>query len=142
MGGTFDPIHNGHLVAASEVASALKLDQVVFVPTGEPWQKQQVTEGEHRYLMTVVATAANPQGVRRRRHLRTRDRKVVGLHDETLDLASASPTAAASASMSPGHVTTSRPLRSADDCVPVTSTVTIRLPIAGSSSGMGGGGDR
>lgn len=61
MGGTFDPIHNGHLVAASEVASALKLDQVVFVPTGEPWQKQQVTEGEHRYLMTVIATAANPR---------------------------------------------------------------------------------
>jgi len=61
MGGTFDPIHNGHLVAASEVASALKLDQVVFVPTGEPWQKQKVTEGEHRYLMTVIATAANPR---------------------------------------------------------------------------------
>lgn len=61
MGGTFDPIHNGHLVAASEVAAALKLDQVVFVPTGEPWQKQKVTEGEHRYLMTVIATAANPR---------------------------------------------------------------------------------
>jgi nicotinate-nucleotide adenylyltransferase len=61
MGGTFDPIHNGHLVAASEVAAALKLDRVIFVPTGDPWQKQQVTAGEHRYLMTVIATAANPR---------------------------------------------------------------------------------
>jgi nicotinate-nucleotide adenylyltransferase len=61
MGGTFDPIHNGHLVAASEVAAALKLDQVVFVPTGDPWQKEDVTGGEHRYLMTVIATAANPR---------------------------------------------------------------------------------
>ena len=39
MGGTFDPIHNGHLVAASEVADLFELDQVVFVPTGQPWQK-------------------------------------------------------------------------------------------------------
>lgn len=61
MGGTFDPIHNGHLVAASEVAAALNLDQVVFVPTGAPSQKQKVTGGEHRYLMTVIATAANPR---------------------------------------------------------------------------------
>lgn len=61
MGGTFDPIHNGHLVAASEVASALKLDQVVFVPTGAPENKPEVTGGEHRYLMTVIATAANPR---------------------------------------------------------------------------------
>jgi nicotinate-nucleotide adenylyltransferase len=61
MGGTFDPIHNGHLVAASEVAAALGLDQVVFVPTGDPWQKEKVTGSEHRYLMTVIATAANPR---------------------------------------------------------------------------------
>jgi nicotinate-nucleotide adenylyltransferase len=61
MGGTFDPIHNGHLVAASEVAAALNLDQVVFVPTGAPTQKPEVTGGEHRYLMTVIATAANPR---------------------------------------------------------------------------------
>lgn len=61
MGGTFDPIHHGHLVAASEVASAFNLDQVLFVPTGQPWQKDQVTAGEHRYLMSVIATASNPR---------------------------------------------------------------------------------
>jgi nicotinate-nucleotide adenylyltransferase len=63
MGGTFDPIHNGHLVAASEVADLFALDEVVFVPTGQPWQKadERVTAAEHRYLMTVIATAANPR---------------------------------------------------------------------------------
>ena len=61
MGGTFDPIHNGHLVAASEVASAFQLDEVIFVPTGTPYQKEHVTEAEHRYLMTVIATASNPR---------------------------------------------------------------------------------
>jgi nicotinate-nucleotide adenylyltransferase len=63
MGGTFDPIHHGHLVAASEVADQFGLDEVVFVPTGQPWQKREriVTEAEDRYLMTVIATAANPR---------------------------------------------------------------------------------
>lgn len=61
MGGTFDPIHHGHLVAASEVAAELKLDQVIFVPTGEPPQKPHVTNSEDRYLMTVIATASNPR---------------------------------------------------------------------------------
>lgn len=61
MGGTFDPIHHGHLVAASEVASAFNLDGVLFVPTGQPWQKSKVTDSEHRYLMSVIATASNPR---------------------------------------------------------------------------------
>lgn len=63
MGGTFDPIHHGHLVAASEVAHLFQLDEVVFVPTGQPWQKseQRVSPAEDRYLMTVIATASNPQ---------------------------------------------------------------------------------
>ncbi|MFP8882534.1 nicotinate-nucleotide adenylyltransferase [Streptomyces mangrovi] len=63
MGGTFDPIHHGHLVAASEVAARFRLDEVVFVPTGQPWQKSHraVSPAEDRYLMTVIATASNPQ---------------------------------------------------------------------------------
>jgi nicotinate-nucleotide adenylyltransferase len=63
MGGTFDPIHHGHLVAASEVAGRYALDEVVFVPTGEPWQKadERVSPAEDRYLMTVIATASNPR---------------------------------------------------------------------------------
>jgi nicotinate-nucleotide adenylyltransferase len=60
MGGTFDPNHNGHLVAASEVARHFLLDEVVFVPTGQPYQKRDVSGAEHRYLMTVIATASNP----------------------------------------------------------------------------------
>jgi nicotinate-nucleotide adenylyltransferase len=63
MGGTFDPIHHGHLVAASEVGYFYSLDEVIFVPTGEPWQKKdrQVSAAEDRYLMTVIATASNPR---------------------------------------------------------------------------------
>jgi nicotinate-nucleotide adenylyltransferase len=63
MGGTFDPIHHGHLVAASEVADFLDLDEVIFVPTGQPWQKgdRKVSPAEDRYLMTVIATASNPR---------------------------------------------------------------------------------
>jgi nicotinate-nucleotide adenylyltransferase len=69
MGGTFDPIHNGHLVAGSEVAHRFGLDEVMFVPTGQPWQKtgqqagtaRDVSPAEDRYLMTVIATASNPQ---------------------------------------------------------------------------------
>jgi nicotinate-nucleotide adenylyltransferase len=63
MGGTFDPIHHGHLVAASEVQAWFDLDEVIFVPTGAPWQKsdREVSPAEDRYLMTVIATAANPR---------------------------------------------------------------------------------
>ncbi len=63
MGGTFDPIHHGHLVAASEVQARFELDEVVFVPTGRPWQKdgRYVSQPEDRYLMTTIATASNPR---------------------------------------------------------------------------------
>jgi nicotinate-nucleotide adenylyltransferase len=63
MGGTVDPIHHGHLVAASEVQAWFGLSEVVFVPTGRPWQKsgREVSRAEHRYLMTVIATASNPR---------------------------------------------------------------------------------
>jgi nicotinate-nucleotide adenylyltransferase len=61
MGGTFDPLHLGHLVTAEQARADLDLDEVVFVPAGQPWQKpREVTPPEHRYLMTVLATAANP----------------------------------------------------------------------------------
>jgi nicotinate-nucleotide adenylyltransferase len=63
MGGTFDPIHHGHLVAASEVSALFGLDEVIFVQTGTPWQKsdRRVSPAEHRYLMAVIATASNPR---------------------------------------------------------------------------------
>ncbi|GAA5152367.1 nicotinate-nucleotide adenylyltransferase [Pseudonocardia eucalypti] len=63
MGGTFDPIHHGHLVAASEVMARFGLDEVIFVPTGEPYQKSTrvISPAEDRYLMTVIATASNPR---------------------------------------------------------------------------------
>lgn len=62
MGGTFDPIHHGHLTAANEAGHAFGLDEVIFVPAGQPWQKtdRPMAPAEDRYLMTVIATAANP----------------------------------------------------------------------------------
>jgi len=63
MGGTFDPIHHGHLVTAEEALRQYELDEVVFIPTGQPWMKEDrdVSGAEHRYLMVVIATAANPR---------------------------------------------------------------------------------
>jgi nicotinate-nucleotide adenylyltransferase len=63
MGGTFDPIHYGHLVTAEEALEQFRLDEVVFVPTGQPWMKEHevVSPAEDRYLMTVIATASNPK---------------------------------------------------------------------------------
>jgi nicotinate-nucleotide adenylyltransferase len=63
MGGTFDPIHYGHLVTAEEALHQFDLDRVIFVPTGSPWMKEHevVSPAEDRYLMTVIATASNPR---------------------------------------------------------------------------------
>lgn len=62
MGGTFDPIHFGHLVAAEEALVQFNLDKVIFMPTGSPVAKLdvEVSAAEHRYLMAVLATAGNP----------------------------------------------------------------------------------
>ena len=62
MGGTFDPIHHGHLVAAEAAYDMLGLDVVVFMPAGSPAFKQnkRVTAGEDRYAMTLLATSDNP----------------------------------------------------------------------------------
>ncbi|MEA4884910.1 MAG: nicotinate-nucleotide adenylyltransferase [Clostridia bacterium] len=62
MGGTFDPIHYGHLVAAEEAAYRFSLDRVVFVPSGRPPHKmgQTITPPAERYMMTLLATMTNP----------------------------------------------------------------------------------
>lgn len=59
MGGTFDPIHNGHLVCAEEARHQFGIDEVIFVPAGVPWQKSNVSSAEDRYLLTMLATASN-----------------------------------------------------------------------------------
>ena len=61
LGGTFDPIHVGHLVAAAEALHRFRLDRVMFVPTGQPWQKRSYTDQEDRYLMTALGTSSNPR---------------------------------------------------------------------------------
>lgn len=65
MGGTFNPIHYGHLVTAEEAANQFALDQVIFMPTSNPMYKgnRDIVEAEHRYLMVVIATASNPKFV-------------------------------------------------------------------------------
>lgn len=61
MGGTFDPVHVGHLIAASEALHRLTLDRVLFVPTGRPWQKSNYSEAEDRFVMTLLAAASHPR---------------------------------------------------------------------------------
>lgn len=61
MGGTFDPIHLGHLVTAEAALHEYELDAVYFVPSGQPPHKEDVTDCAHRYLMTLLATVAHPR---------------------------------------------------------------------------------
>lgn len=63
MGGTFDPIHYGHLLTAEEALWQFDLDRVLFIPTRQPWMKQDraVSSAEDRYLMSVIATSSNPK---------------------------------------------------------------------------------
>jgi nicotinate-nucleotide adenylyltransferase len=65
MGGTFDPIHIGHLIAASEVHTALQLDTVWFIPAGQPWQKatRKISSPQHRFEMTKLAVAQDSRFV-------------------------------------------------------------------------------
>jgi nicotinate-nucleotide adenylyltransferase len=60
MGGTFDPIHLGHLVVASHAFHELRLDQVLFVPAGQPWQRPEFSPAEDRFVMTSLAAALHP----------------------------------------------------------------------------------
>ncbi len=62
LGGTFDPVHTGHLILAQEVLWRLGLDEVWFIPTGLPWMKrdERITSGEHRRAMVELAIAGNP----------------------------------------------------------------------------------
>ena len=59
LGGTFDPIHIGHLIAASSVYEALNLDSIVFIPAGDPWQKRdrELSSGRDRFEMVKLATS-------------------------------------------------------------------------------------
>ncbi len=62
LGGTFDPVHLGHLLIAEESRLSLALDQVLFIPAGQPWLKagQPLTAAEHRWRMAQLATESNP----------------------------------------------------------------------------------
>ena len=85
MGGTFDPIHNGHLVAAEQAFDDLDLDVVVFMPAGRPAFKQGkgVSAGEDRYAMTLLATSANPHFLASRFEV---DREGITYTADTLEL--------------------------------------------------------
>lgn len=61
MGGTFDPIHIGHLVCAEEALWQFELDEVIWVPAGSPWQKREVSPAEDRYAMVVRSTSSRPK---------------------------------------------------------------------------------
>lgn len=61
MGGTFDPVHLGHLVAASEAMHSFALDRVLLMPAGDPWQKRSETSAEDRLMMTSLAVADTPR---------------------------------------------------------------------------------
>ena len=62
LGGTFDPVHLGHLTLAEEARLQLGLDQVLFIPTGQPWLKegQQLSSSKDRLEMVRLAVASNP----------------------------------------------------------------------------------
>lgn len=62
LGGTFDPIHLGHLIIAEEVRLQLELEHILFVPVGQPWLKANrvITQARHRVVMTSLAIASNP----------------------------------------------------------------------------------
>jgi nicotinate-nucleotide adenylyltransferase len=63
LGGTFDPVHVGHLAIAEEVRRKLRLEEVLFMPAGQPWLKQrrEITPAQHRLEMVMLATAPNPR---------------------------------------------------------------------------------
>ncbi len=62
LGGTFDPIHNAHLLLAEQAREQLKLDRVLFIPAGDPWRKasRRVAPAQHRLVMTRLAVAGDP----------------------------------------------------------------------------------
>lgn len=83
MGGTFDPIHIGHLIAASEACWQFQLEQVLFVPAGDPWQKQEHADPEDRFLMVELAIEADPRFAASRMEI---DRKGPTYTIETLEM--------------------------------------------------------
>lgn len=83
FGGTFDPIHVGHLVAASEVLHAFELDRILFVPAAAPWQKSSYAPAEDRLLMVTLGAALHPRFAVSRMEL---DRRGPSYTIDTLEL--------------------------------------------------------